>query len=237
MARKGGSRHFVRLTAVKALPIAGKKEKKWLAKPMPGRHSAKSSVSLAVFLRDVLHVADSYFEAKKMAKARAVLVDNKPVTEEKFAVGFMDVVSFPAEGKSYRLMIDKHGRLKPFSVGKDDSSKKYAKVVKKHTISKGKTNITLHDGRNFLGDNHYKVGDTVVFDLVSGKPAGTIKLAPGSRCLVVEGKHAGKFAKLDSVIERKGSMDPEAKLHAGDEAFTTLVKYLFVVDEGFKAAE
>ncbi len=237
MAGKGGSRHFVRLTAVKKLPIAGKKEKKWLAKPMPGRHSADESVSLAVFLRDVLHIADSYFEAKRMVKARAVLVDNKPVTEEKFSIGFMDIVSFPVEGKSYRVVIDKHGRLKPFLVGKDDSTKKYAKVVKKHTIRAGKTNITLHDGRNFLGDNHYRLGDTVVLDLVSGKPANTLKLAPGSRCLVVEGKHAGVFAQLDSVIERKGSMDPEAKLHNDAKTFTTLVKYLFVVDDGFKALE
>src|SRR5438105_1812911 len=60
-----------------------------------------------------------------------------------------------------------------------------------------------------------------------------LQLAPGVRCLVTEGKHAGETATLEKIIERVGSMDSEAQLKSGKESFITVTKYLFVVDDEF----
>ena len=93
--------------------------------------------------------------------------------------------------------------------------------------------IAFHDGRTYLGDKNVKTGDTCVFSIPEFKLAGHLKFAPGSRCLVTEGKHIGEVAVLSKIIARPGSHDSEALLAGPSGEFVTVAKYLFVVDEKF----
>ncbi|MEW6722492.1 MAG: 30S ribosomal protein S4e [Candidatus Micrarchaeota archaeon] len=234
MAKRGGTKHVKRLAAPKAIPLTDKKERTWMKRPSPGPHPKKRCIPLGVLLRDVLGLAASLKEARKILSQRMLLVDGKPRTNEKFPVGLMDVVSFPRSGKNFRIMIDAKGRLAPLEVEKGEASQKLVRIVGKRTLPGGKLGVTFHDGRNMLADNHLKVGDSVLVTLPDAKLKTHLKREKGSRCLIVEGKHAGSIVKLKEIIARKGGKPNEAVVQGKDEEFITVAKYLFVVDEGFK---
>ena len=104
-------------------------------------------------------------------------------------------------------------------------------MIGKHTIRKGKTNITFHDGRNMVSDNHVHVGDTVQLSLPKAEFKAHMKREKGAKCLVVEGKHAGTVVSLKDIMQRKGGKPSEALVTAGEQEFITVVNYLFVVGE------
>lgn len=232
MAKKGGTHHSSRLAVPSVMPITGRKERKWTIKPRPGAHKGAECISLGIVLRDLLKVAANSHEARGLANTGQVLVNGKKAKDIRCPVGIMDIISIPKTGKSYTVTVKskRFGLLE--AAGKDVASK-LCKVVGKRTIRGNKVALTMHDGRNLIADNSYKVGDSVVFDLAAKKPSGVLKFGPGAKCLVTSGMHKGAVAKLVGVVERKGSMDAEAKLEGKDGEFVTLAKYLFVVGEQY----
>lgn len=232
MSKKGGSRHYVRMRASKELGITERKSVKWLLAPSPGPHKKQESISVGVLVRDVLRRAGTLSEAKKMLLGGNLLVDGRKVHEPKFPVGLMDIVSEPAEKKSYRMVLS-GPRLAPKEVKGEATGRKYLRITGKHTVKGGKTCITFHDGRNYLGDKHLSTGDTCVFSVPEFKLLSHIKLAPGVPCLVIKGKHMGEVAKLEKLIERPGSHDTEVLLSGPGGEFVTVAKYLFAVDDNY----
>lgn len=220
------------MSANKRIGVVERKKVKWLLAPSPGPHKKSECVSSGVFLRDVVCRAATIREAKKILNTGGLLADGKKIKDIKFPLGLMDIVSEPAQKKTYRISLS-GPNLIPREITGDNASRKYLRVAKKHVVKGGKTNITFHDGRNYLGDNQIKTGDTCVFSIPGFKMEKHIKLEPGARCLVVEGKHRGEIAKLEKIIERPGSHDSEALLKDAESEFITVVKYLFVVDDQF----
>lgn len=232
MSKKGGSNHTIRLSAHKRLGVVARKGVKWLLAPAPGPHRKSESVSLGVLARDVLGRTQTARETQKMLNAGSLLVDGKAVKDPRRPVGLMDMVSEPAEKKSYRMSLS-GPNLVPKAVEGPAAARKYLRAVRKHTVRGGKTAITFHDGRNFLGDNNIRTGDTCVFSLPDFKMVAHIKLEPGVPCLVVEGKHRGEVAKLEKIIERPGSHESEALLSGKSGEFITVAKYLFAIDADY----
>lgn len=230
MGKKGGSKHFVRIRAEKRLGIKRRKEEKWLASPSAGPHKKSESISAGILLRDVLGMAGSMREAKRIISLGALFIDGKKVRETEFPIGIMDIISIPAEKKLYRMGLS-GSRLAPQEIDEKSATRKYLKASGKHTVKKGKTCITFHDGRNCLLDNRIKPGDTCVFSVPTFKLASHIPLQPGVTCLIVDGKHIGETAKLQKLIERPGSHEKEALLLGKGGEFITVAKYLFAVDE------
>ncbi|MDD5172103.1 MAG: 30S ribosomal protein S4e [Candidatus ainarchaeum sp.] len=234
MAKRGSTKHLKRIASPKAIPVHDRKDRKWMTRHMPGPHAKKHSMPLGVLLRDVLKLATTLREVRRVLARRLVLIDGKPRTDEKFPIGLMDVVSFPKSSKQYRMVVDSKGRIVPLEISKEEAATKLVKVVGKHTIKGGKLNVTFHDGRNMVADNHVKVGDSIIVSLPEAKMKTHLKRDKGSRCLVMEGKHAGNIVKLKELVERKGGKSSEAVVQGKDEEFITVAKYLFVVDEAFK---
>lgn len=232
MAKRGGSHHFVRLTASRKLPIVGRKTVKWMLAPMPGTHPKKMSFSAGVLLRDVLGIARDMKEVKRMLAEGSVLVDGKKIHEPKFSIGLMDIVELPKAGKAYRLQID-GTKLAPKEIKAKDAKIKLCKVVSKRTVEGGKIAVGLHDGRTLLADNNVRVGATLRMSIPDFKVKDMLPFEPGVKCLVTDGTHAGENAVLEKIIERVGSMDSEAQVRSGKESFITVTKYLFVVDNEF----
>jgi len=194
MGKKGGSNHYVRMRASKSLGVVGRKKVKWLLAPAPGAHKKTEGISAGVLLRDVLHIAQNAHEAKKVLSTGSMLVDGRKVNDIKFAIGLMDIITLPAEKKSYRMSLE-GGRLVPKEVSGDAATRKYLKVTGKQTVRGAKTQLAFHDGRTYLGDKNIRTSDTCVFSVPEFKLAGNLKFAPGSRCLVTHGKHAGERSK------------------------------------------
>lgn len=234
MGKRGEKKHMKRIASPKAVPIPDKKEFVWVTKPSPGPHPKKHAIPLGVLVRDTLKLGRTAKEARRILASRLVKVDGKVRVDEKFPVGLMDVLSIPKSGKHYRISVDRKGRLVPVEVKEADASSKIVKVIKKHVVRGGKINLTFHDGKNMLGDNHVMVGDSVVVSLPEAKMKTHLKRDIGSRCLVIEGKHAGTVVKLKEIMQRKGGKPSEAVVQEEKEEFVTVAKYLFVVDEAFK---
>jgi len=238
MAKRGGCVHLKRIAAPKAIPISDKKAATWILRPSPGPHSKDRNIPLGVLLRDVLGAVKSMREVKRILKLRFVQVDGIVRVDEKFPVGIMDVVTLVPEKKSYRLVVDWKGRLVPMEVKGDAAKEKTAKVMGKQTVKKGKISITLNDGRNILADKHINVGDSVIMKFSESAKDKTkiiehLKLQPGARCLISEGKHAGSLVDLKQIIKRKGKKS-EAIVSAGDDEFITVSDYLLVVGKDFE---
>ena len=235
MAKKGECRHQKRISKPKAIPITDKKAKTWITTTGPGPHPKRSSIPLSVLLRDVLGMAKSNREARAIIVQRLVEIDGKARTGEDFPVGLMDVVGFPKADKYYHIIVDWKGRLQPMEIKKDEAKRKILRVVNKHVAPGARLNLTFHDGKNMKGDNHVHCGDSVVVSLPEVKLLEHLKLESGARCLIREGKHAGRIVTLNGIIARKAGKPAEAKVSGGKEEgeFITVAKYLFVVDSKF----
>lgn len=230
MGKRGAPKHMKRIVAPTSVPIHDKKSSEWMIKAHPGPHPREMAIPLGVLLRDILKVAKTTREVRRILTNRLVRVDGKVRVDEKFPVGLMDVVSFPEAKKHYRLLLDSKGRLEPSEIKDADASSKTVKVIKKHTIAKGKTNVTFHDGRNLVTDNHVSVGDSVIISLPKVELKKHLKRDTDSKCLIVEGKHAGSIVSLKEIIQRKGGKPSEAKVASGKDEFITVANYLFVVE-------
>ncbi len=237
MGKRGGTKHLKRIASPKAVPVQDKKKHVWITKATAGPHAKKYAIPLGVLVRDIMRFARTAKEARRILANRLVKVDGRIRVDEKFPVGLMDVVSVPKSGKHFRVTVDRKGRLLPVELKEVEAASKLLKITGKHVISGGKINLTFHDGKNMLGDNHLRVGDSVVVSLPEAKLKTHLKREIGSRCLVMEGKHAGTIVKLKEIIERKGGKPSEALVQEGKEEFVTVAKYLFVVGEDFTVSK
>ncbi|MEM3973016.1 MAG: S4 domain-containing protein, partial [Ignisphaera sp.] len=107
MARMGGSKHLKRLAAPWFWPIL-RKEYKWVVKPSPGPHPIDRSLPLLVVIRDVLGLAETAREAKRIIFDGKVYIDGVVRKDYKFPVGVMDTISIPD--------IDFYARFVPYPV-------------------------------------------------------------------------------------------------------------------------
>lgn len=201
----------------------------WLAKPMPGTHSAGESVALVTLVRDILGFSDNAREARKIIREGGVLVDGRAVKRERFPVGLMDVVSLPSVKKFYRVSVDRQGRMKLVEASEAGSDYKLCVVKRKGNVRGSLTQIGLHDGRNLVYGEDVRVGDTVKLSVPAQKVLGVIQLKESAKCLVTKGKHAGVLATVERLHPRRSRRDAEATLKSGEEEFTTVKKYLFPV--------
>jgi len=225
-------KHLKRMTAPKSWAIP-RKTSHWVTKPRPGPHTNEGSMPLMAVVRDMMKVCDNSREARFIIGDRGVLVDGKVVTDYKFPVGLMDVVTVKKTDQSYRMLIDYKGRLQLVAVEKNEAAWKLARVDGKTTVRGGKVQLTLHDGRNILlPKDQYKTGDVLKIDLPSQKIVKAIKLDKGSLAFLIGGSHPGTLQTVEKYEVRRGSAP---NLVTFKEGFSTVKENVFVV--GDKAPE
>ncbi|MEA2090603.1 MAG: S4 domain-containing protein, partial [Thermoproteota archaeon] len=143
MGKKGGSRHLKRKPAPRFWPIH-RKELVWTFKPKPGPHPITRCFPLALILREILGVAKTRKEAKKIISKGKVQVDGKARREELFPVGLMDVISIPDVEKSYRILPSSRG-LTLHSIKKNEAAFKLCRIENKSIVKGGNLQLNLHD--------------------------------------------------------------------------------------------
>ncbi|MFA5246426.1 MAG: 30S ribosomal protein S4e [Candidatus Micrarchaeia archaeon] len=235
MASHGKKRHMKRLARPKAMPISTKKYT-YLKKASAGAHAKNYSLPLSTFLVEILNVAKTGREARKLLRAGMVFVDGKAVRDAGFPIGLMDVISISLVDKYLRVSVAK-GKLSFTPISKEQVSQKLCKIVSKKQLAKDKFQIGLHDGRNIMvaDAKKYSTGGTLKIAVPSQKVEDYLALQKGATCLVDKGVHAGTVAVLEELIEREASRATDAKLKTTDgKVFTTRKDYLFVVNAGFQ---
>ena len=219
-------KHLKRLPAPRSWRIPRKTDF-WIVKPSPGPHGIAESVPLGLILRDQLKVCDTAREARHILNNKSVLVDGRVVTDPKFPVGIMDVLSFPETKAHYRMLVDPRGRMALVAIEHGDATWKLCRVEGKTTVRGGKTQVNLHDGRNIvLAKDTYKTGTTLKVNVPGQKVVEHYELAKGAPVLVTGGQHVGQIAH---VLDVQRTRNPRANIVTFTEGFSTDVGKVFVV--------
>ena len=242
MGRKGGKRHLKRRPAPKFWPIH-RKEAVFTVRPKPGPHPISRCIPLTLIIRDMLGIAKTRQEAKKIISQGKVWVDGEIQKEDLFPTGLMDVISIPDMKKAYRVLPSSKG-LTLHPVGEKEKAEfKLCRVEDKTTVKGGHTQLNLHDGRNMLihvkDANHpeediFQTLDTLKINLSNQEIAGHFKLSEGAPAIIIDGKNMGKFGKIVTIEKR-----PEQKrrntlvtIEGSDGSrFQTTMDYIFVVGD------
>ena len=223
------SDHVKRLASPRIWPIS-RKMYPFAPKSRPGPHPADASVPMVIVLRDMLRVARNKREAKKIASARKIMVDGRVVTDIRFPIGFMDVITIKDMGKNYRMVYDVHGNLRVVEIPEDHAQWKLVKIRNKTAVSGGKIQLNLHDGRNIvLDENKYKTGDVLKIKIPSQEIIGHYPLAEGSVAIITGGKHRGKVVHIKEYVVVRGPQENMVRL---EEGFETTKGNVFVIGVG-----
>ena len=221
-------KHIKRMAAPDTWAIT-RKTSHWVSKPSPGPHKRDESMPLAMVIRDMLKLCDNAREARFIIGSRTITVDGKVVTDPKFAVGLMDIVTVKKTNKSYRMLIDYKAKLQLVPVEEAEKGFKLARVDNKTVVKKGVVQLNLHDGRCILlPKDQYKTGDVLKLEVPSQKILKTLKLEKGSVALLTGGSHPGSLQTIESYKVQRGS---SANIVTFKEGFTTVKENVFVVGE------
>ena len=219
-------KHLKRLPAPRTWKLA-RKEFTWAYKPRPGPHPTERALPLAMVLRESLGLVDTGREAERVIFDRGVRVDGRVVTDPKFPVGLMDVVTLAATKASFRVLLDTRGKLTLLPIEAGEAVWKLCRVEDRGTVPGGKAQLRLHDGRTILLPKHeYATGTTLKLAVPAQKILGALPLAQGHLALLTGGQHAGELVHVDRVERTR---NPRANLVHFTEGFSTIVDYVFVV--------
>ena len=218
------SSHIKRLMMPRSWPLP-RKTTVWVQKPDPCGHSIEKCMPMGMILRDVLGVAHNRREAKKILHSRQILVDGKIETAIGRGVGLMVVLTVGEN--NFRCILDINGKLRYRPISKKQASTKTCRVMGKTTISGGKTQLHLHDGRNLLFDSNpeYKSGDSVVISLPEQEIIVHHKFEQGALAYLTGGSHIGETATVSSREIKRSSKANEVSF----DDFGTISDYVFIL--------
>src|SRR5437016_14132659 len=115
-------KHLKRLPAPRSWTIPRKTDF-WVVKPSPGPHPIDASVPIGLILRDMLKVCATPREARHILNDRGVLVDGRAVTDPKFPVGLMDVLSFAVTTAHYRMLVNTRAKMALVPIEEADANR------------------------------------------------------------------------------------------------------------------
>jgi small subunit ribosomal protein S4e len=216
------SKHLKRLAVPTSWPVT-KKSSKYITRPYPTR-SFDMSMSINVVLRDLLKIAKTSREVKGIINHSYVFINGVRVVDVKQTVGFMDVLEIKGEEKTYRMLLDAHGKLYMHSIKAEEAKFRPSKVVGKTAVKGKKIQVNLIDGNNLLMDqSDLKVGDSVILEMPGNKVKSKVALKEGVSVYLIGGSHIGKIGTLTEIAGDKVSFK------IGNETLKTAKRYAFVV--------
>ncbi|MCS7120610.1 MAG: 30S ribosomal protein S4e [Nitrososphaerota archaeon] len=241
MKRKGGGGHLKREVAPGFWPIR-KKEAVWSVKPIPGPHPISRCIPIALIVRDMLGLAQTRKEVKKIVSQGKILVDGRPIRDDRFPAGLMDVISIPEIEKNFRVLPSKKG-LSLHPIPQDEAGFKICRIENKTTLKEGHIQLNLHDGRNILIcnentpnpiQNEYETLDTLAIALPNQEILEHFKIGEGMFASVIGGENIGKFGTVTSIIKETGRKRRRWLVtlrNSGDETFQTILDYVFIIGD------
>lgn len=222
-------RHLKGFGAPKAWSLE-RKRIKYIAKPAPGPHKLNESITINFILINLLKLARTSREVKKLLSQKLVFIDNIPRTDKKFPLGLMDTLSIPSANLYFRIFYSKNGRFILSPIKKEEAEVKPRKIIGKRMQKKNKLQINFYDGTNILSDKKdYKIGDTIIFQ--KNKIKKHIPLKEGVLVYISSGKYIGNTAKLQKLIKFNGLAKDKAVLMLGKNTIETAKDYIFPIDK------
>lgn len=241
MTKHSGSKHLKRLNAPKTYPIP-RKAATFTVRPHPGPHPAERSIPISVVLREVLAYAKNLSEAKTLLRKRKIMVDQRVITDYKFPIGLMDVISIKTIHEHYRVL-PFQGKMVLHEIPKEESDSKILAITGKKIVKGGKIQLNLEDGRNILIEPEdrekrreiletYHRLDALQISLPNQEILNHFKLEKGSYCLIVDGEHMGRNGKIKDIKEKYGPKGASTiTIETEGEEITSAIDYALIIGE------
>lgn len=185
--------HLKRQETTTKLPIP-RKGTTFVARSVSHLYDA---VPVVLALRDMLHLAKTTAEVKKMIHQKLLKLNGRDVKDFKESIQLFHILE---ADKAYVLTLMETGKF-TFEPIKD-SSIRLCKVTGKTLVKKNNIQLNLHDGSNVLSKDKIAIGDSVYLDM-QGKIKKHVPLEKGKHALVIKGKYLGVKGMIETVEERK----------------------------------
>lgn len=213
--------HLKRQKVPKSWPIY-RKGTKYVVRP---RVDIKKGIPVLIVLRDMLKIVQNRKEAKRAIHMKYVLLNNKPVIDEKTSVLLFDVLTLTPLKKSYRAGLSGNQKIEINEIKEKESNNKIAKIVDKKMLKGKRMQLNLSDGKNFLSNIQCNINDSVLINFKEKKIEKCIPLKENSEAFVFAGKHAGEKGILKKIdMEKK-----MAELNVNGNPISVLIKQIMVV--------
>jgi len=185
-----------------------------------------SGVPVLIFMRDMLEMVQNRKELKRAIHQKNILLNGKPVRDERASILLFDVIAIVPSKKYYKLGLKTNGKLEVQEVKENEAQSKFSKIVNKKMMRGKKTQINLLDGNNFLSEIKCNTGDSVLVDFKDRKIEKCVPLGEKSKILIFAGKHAGKTGQLEKIDKENqvGEVDIEGK------PISVLIKQMMAVE-------
>lgn len=178
-------------------PVARKtRTARFIAVP---QHAKTTALNLLFVMRDILGIAKTKKEAKKILHQGDVKVNNKVRKEETFPVQILDTISLEKSDNYYRLeIVNRKFFLK--EIKKNETSTKIVKISGKKFLSKDKVQMNLEDGTNLISKEKFSLGDSVILNSEKNTIDKILPLKEKAKVEIISGKHAGEKGELVEII-------------------------------------
>jgi small subunit ribosomal protein S4e len=238
LGKKGKVGRLKRKPAPRFWPIH-RKEAVWIVRPSPGPHSLEKCLPLSLVLRDILEVADTRKEAKKVISQGKIYVDGKVRRKDDFPVGLMDVISMPELNKFYRVLPSHKGLfLNPIS--KEEASFKLFRVEGRTIVKNGISQIALHDGSSMLvkvvgtekPEVVYETFATLKLGLPEKQVLDQVNTKKGNIAIITGGKNIGQQGKIVEIEKTEAKKRRNALVVIEDakgSRYQTILDFVFSI--------
>jgi small subunit ribosomal protein S4e len=214
--------HMKRLSAPRTWVIK-RKATTYVVRPRPSGHMIDRSLPIVVIARDMLKFAKTASEVKYILQKDGLLINGRKTRDMKRAAGLMDLLEFPAIGKSYRILFNRNGKLE--LVEQKGEKDMLCSISGKTTLKGGKAQLNLLNGRNVIAAKDlYKTGDSLIVG-PHGEIKDHLKLEQGATVLLIGGKQIGAVGAVEEIAEKKEDMTFKNK----EGTFLTKRKFAFVI--------
>ena len=192
------AKHLKSLNVPASWPVK-RKATKFMLRPSPGKPMT-DSLPIALVFKNLLKYTKTMKEVKTILMDQEILIDCKRIKDPKSPLGIMYILSIPVSEEYYTLLISKAKKLYLHKIEKKDTANKVCKIIGKTMVKKGKMQLNLYDGKNFLvKEGKYTIGDSVVLSLPDQKIKDILKLEKGNYALLTKGSHVGMHGIIQEI--------------------------------------
>jgi small subunit ribosomal protein S4e len=175
------------------------------------QHAKAKAINLLFILREVLGIASTRKEAKKILHQGDVKVNNLVRKTETFPVQIFDTISLEKSDKYYRLeIVNRKFSLK--EIKKTETNTKIVKIAGKTILAEGKVQMNLEDGTNILSKDSFNQGDSVVLNTEKSSIEKVLPLKEKAKVEIISGKHAGEKGELMEIVDLSRGKSYKIKL-------------------------
>lgn len=194
--------HLTRKESSTKLPIE-RKGTKYIAR---ASSHILNSVPVVIAIRDMLKLARTAKEVRKMIQNKLLKINGKPVRDYRQSILLFNILE---ADKPYELSLLPTKKF-VFVPSKSKDSR-LCKVTDKRLIGKGIFQLNMHDGSNVVTKEKINVGDSVYLDF-NGKIKRHISFSKGEDAFVISGKYMGQEIKISDLKDGK----IKAKINGGN---------------------